>query len=36
MREEKPQQKFDKAFGTILRIISVFKEASRSFIYFSL
>jgi hypothetical protein len=32
-RERKPEQKFDAAVGTIFRLVSVFKEASRNFIF---
>jgi hypothetical protein len=30
--KEKPEQKSDAAFGTILELVIVFKEASKSFI----
>jgi hypothetical protein len=28
----KPEQKFDAAFGTIFRLVNVFKEASKNFV----
>jgi hypothetical protein len=28
----KPEQKFEAAFGTLLELVSVFKEASKNFI----
>jgi hypothetical protein len=32
-RQEKLEQKFDTSFGKALELVSVFKEASRNFIF---